>query len=216
MDPPKRGTSTFKIRLPRTRGDGPSDCETYPRQAKASPHTRGWTASGAIADITSSGFPAHAGMDPRSSELRSRTSRLPRTRGDGPTDGTDRRTDGEASPHTRGWTRLDPGGGDARVGFPAHAGMDPPWARRTRSGSGLPRTRGDGPVTFRSISPARGASPHTRGWTPDRRRRRQDRRGFPAHAGMDPSPRTPLYRTIGLPRTRGDGPLSDDYDAFFD
>ena len=50
------------------------------------------------------------------------------------------------------------------------------------------------------------ASPHTRGWTLGAAVHRRGRRGFPAHAGMDPPPARTSTRAGRLPRTRGDGP----------
>ena len=50
----------------------------------APPLTRGWTRSYKIGPDKSSGFPAHAGMDPNSSPSSTTSSRRPRSRGDGP------------------------------------------------------------------------------------------------------------------------------------
>ena len=50
------------------------------------------------------------------------------------------------------------------------------------------------------------ASPRTRGWTSVDALQVCRSRGFPAHAGMDPSPSPGLERSGGLPRARGDGP----------
>ena len=96
---------------------------------------------------------------------------------------------------------------EAPPGFPAHAGMDPSRRLDGRSASRLPRTRGDGPrgITLRR-TPAM-ASPHTRGWTVQDRRRAPRDPGFPAHAGMDPGSWSGASTSAGLPRTRGDGPV---------
>ena len=51
-----------------------------------------------------------------------------------------------------------------------------------------------------------GASPHTRGWTYVSPGDIAGQRGFPAHAGMDPSAPHVAQPRRGLPRTRGDGP----------
>ena len=111
-----------------------------------------------------------------------------------------------ASPHTRGWTAPAPGHPAWTLGFPAHAGMDPPtrtgWAGARR----LPRTRGDGPAPSSAKRRGASASPHTRGWTPASAAPRRLRRGFPAHAGMDPTRCCPRPSRRRLPRTRGDGP----------
>ena len=112
-----------------------------------------------------------------------------------------------APPHTRGWTLGRLGARQDGLGSPAHAGMDPHGRRTGAATIGLPRTRGDGPVSVLEIEWDRQAPPHTRGWT----RRRSDpleARGSPAHAGMDPGARGFAPSRPGLPRTRGDGPVS--------
>ena len=194
--------------LPRTRGDGPGTADRRGDPGRASPHTRGWTPACRCRARQRGGFPAHAGMDPHLPDGGDHPGRLPRTRGDGPDTPLPRASRRSASPHTRGWTRRpapDPG---HRPGFPAHAGMDPPRSRARRPPTGLPRTRGDGPWMTWRFAMVSSASPHTRGWTRPSGRHRHLRRGFPAHAGMDPAAGrdAPGYR--GLPRTRGDGPDS--------
>ena len=91
------------------------------------------------------------------------------------------------------------------TGCSVRAGMD--RARRS-SGSrsvGLPRTRGDGPVTTPSVIGRGRAAPHARGWTRLRHQDPQEGRGCPVRAGMDPT--TPAARACPsrLP-PRGDGP----------
>ena len=206
MDLVPRFAPRVPLRLPRTRGDGPRWTRTVAAAGMASPHTRGWTVPFPTQGDPPAGFPAHAGMDPRSRGARRRGAGLPRTRGDGPCRFPRGVTHPRASPHTRGWTRPR-GGADRRErGFPAHAGMDPGGRRGRRMRDGLPRTRGDGPLTFR-FRPGRGrASPHTRGWTVRVLRRGDGVRGFPAHAGMDPAGCGRTATPGRLPRTRGDGP----------
>ena len=172
----------------------------------ASPHTRGWTHEPAAPGQEVGGFPAHAGMDPGGLSGDLAPSGLPRTRGDGPVSLPLPVELPEASPHTRGWTRRPGRHGEPHPGFPAHAGMDPDRAARQPDRPGLPRTRGDGPCSTSSLAPAVTASPHTRGWTLLRGLARYLRRGFPAHAGMDPAPGRRDRNASGLPRTRGDGP----------
>ena len=101
-------------RFPRTRGDGPEQVGVR-GQARSSrfPRTRGDGPG-----ITSGhrgrpahGFPAHAGMDPRTirrDSPRLRRTGFPRTRGDGPATARSPAIDtwSTVSPHTRGWTRL--------------------------------------------------------------------------------------------------------------
>ena len=141
-------------------------------------------------------------MDP-SYELgggRTRVTRFPRPRGDGPLDAVDV-AQKAVSPPTRGWTPL----------------IDRRLVER------FPRPRGDG----RDVASAE-VSPPTRGWTRPCHvigRAAIQRRGFPAHAGMDrPIYRAwrvpahagmdPKYLAHGFPRPRGDGPLSAYLEGF--
>ena len=206
MDPRRRPPAPAPRRLPRTRGDGPSKTAGSRGGSGASPHTRGWTQRGYHSERGARGFPAHAGMDPGGLPARNGKSRLPRTRGDGPALAAAVNPPSSASPHTRGWTlgaeAVQPRG----RGFPAHAGMDPSARRQPAPAPRLPRTRGDGPRDGAHSPPADRASPHTRGWTRCAAAGSISRSGFPAHAGMDPSPRPGSTAHAGLPRTRGDGP----------
>ena len=86
--------------------------------------------------------------------------------------------------------------------------MDPRRPPAAPAPTWLPRTRGDGPFHYRGRSLGRPASPHTRGWTHAGTAHRRRRRGFPAHAGMDPSSCSSAGESTWLPRTRGDGPAS--------
>ena len=113
-----------------------------------------------------------------------------------------------ASPHPRGWTLRWVPGVAAHEGFPAPAGMDPRPQHQPRPPLRLPRTRGDGPVsTAPAWMPAK-ASPHPRGWTPERDLNDMDARGFPAPAGMGPLPRAAwLHIVRASPHPRGWTPL---------
>ena len=89
------------------------------------------------------GFPAHAGIIPKTKQEDMKMKRLPRTRGDNP------------------WYEGDAGATGA--GFPAHAGIIPSPRIRRRRCWRLPRTRGDNPqIAFNQAANAE-ASPHTRG-----------------------------------------------------
>ena len=206
MDPSRRRSARGSPWLPRTRGDGPVRRRSRGARVEASPHTRGWTGAPRRPTDPRRGFPAHAGMDPAPTR-RSRTpSGLPRTRGDGPSLQAACDDSVRASPHTRGWTRAVWPHVEPAPGFPAHAGMDPSCTSRRSRCAWLPRTRGDGPPGGVAGGAALGASPHTRGWTREKRDRKWERDGFPAHAGMDPHQPRARPSRVGLPRTRGDGP----------
>ena len=143
MPPPTRSNRTW---LPRTRGDGPWRACGRTCGGEASPHTRGWTPCACSDSASSTGFPAHAGMDHVLAGQVQSGNWLPRTRGDGPHAAGGIGGEVAASPHTRGWTRRGGPWAPAAGGFPAHAGMDHVHAEHRCLGPGLPRTRGDGPA----------------------------------------------------------------------
>ena len=86
--------------------------------------------------------------------------------------------------------------------------MDPCESCERQPRRGLPRTRGDGPLSFLVPAFSRKASPHTRGWTRDGDAVGAKQKGFPAHAGMDRRLAVVERQGQGLPRTRGDGPTT--------
>ena len=230
MDPCTREVSCSAARFPRTRGDGPARGDRGVHAGAVSPHTRGWTRYLQCTAPSSSGFPAHAGMDPSLPLMRSIAAWFPRTRGDGPAWGDSWADTLPVSPHTRGWTEGSGRPGKHEGGFPAHAGMDPCMCSCRRRTAWFPRTRGDGPGStgareaLAAVSPhTRGwtrdgpgrlttqppvgaVSPHTRGWTPLHVDVPRADAGFPAHAGMDPAYGANGRGRDGFPRTRGDGP----------
>ena len=133
---------------------------------------------------------------------------IPRTRGDGPESrrATWRRL--ADSPHTRGWTRRGPADLDDLGGFPAHAGMDRGAGGAPPASTRIPRTRGDGPGWGGFLARRPEDSPHTRGWTVSQAEHDRRHPGFPAHAGMDRRRSRPPRWSAGIPRTRGDGPMT--------
>ena len=152
------------------------------------------------------GFPAHAGMDPRRQARGTPRFRIPRTCGDGPSAGGPVAALSADSPHMRGWTRVHGAFGRVHRGFPAHAGMDPRSRSAGAGRPGIPRTCGDGPRRDSAVTLASSDSPHMRGWTRVVLSERRRLLGFPAHAGMDPSPPASPAASWRIPRTCGDGP----------
>ena len=202
---PKCVRSTCR-RFPRPRGDGPCLVARSSRRPAVSPPTRGWTPYSVRLSAPTSGFPAHAGMDPCACTRHRRWRRFPRPRGDGPGYGAWSDTGTMVSPPTRGWTADRRPPAVARMGFPAHAGMDPfTWAS-AGGDSGFPRPRGDGPHVYIALHGIAEVSPPTRGWTPRGGAAPGRWRGFPAHAGMDPIRRARTSLFPRFPRPRGDGP----------
>ena len=152
---------------------------------RAPPPTRGWTPEGPVGRPAQAGSPAHAGMDRRRSRSRSRDMWLPRPRGDGPWRDPAQAQRWLAPPPTRGWTRTEERAPPAAHGSPAHAGMDLQHPARVRVNQGLPRPRGDGPMSRTSSRSPIMAPPPTRGWTADFHGHNMKPVGSPAHAGMD-------------------------------
>ena len=184
MDPGRHLCHHRGIRVPRARGDGPSEVQHDSGALPCSPRTRGWTEVGEFQGKPLLVFPAHAGMDqayPHADVVM-----------------------GKCSPRTRGWTSAGHPERQPGVVFPAHAGMDRSKPRQRNGAASVPRARGDGPGRVMLDRDPRQCSPRTRGWT--------ERHGpyailaevFPAHAGMD---RSGLLRrgwsSECSPRTRG-------------
>ena len=124
MDPCRACYSPITTRFPRPRGDGPQSRRRRRCLLRVSPPTRGWTDIAGLRSEVTAGFPAHAGMDPRSDGPARGTSRFPRPRGDGPRKRKASVRGVLVSPPTRGWTPAVTGDRLRAPGFPAHAGMD--------------------------------------------------------------------------------------------
>ena len=165
MDPHDADSADARTRIPRTRGDGPTQNGGEYRAVVDSPHPRGWTPAAGSPVARRSGFPAPAGMDRFIASPYQIRTWIPRTRGDGPCPARFRRWRGADSPHPRGWTRHDLAARRLRVGFPAPAGMDRRGPPGVGAGARIPRTRGDGPRRATPSASMALDSPHPRGWT---------------------------------------------------
>ena len=204
-------TQTLPIpiwRLPRTRGDRPSYDPRPTRTWKAPPHTRGSAASPKATWTRPPGSPAHAGIGPARHAPTTSAPRLPRTRGDRPPKRRRPRNTDKAPPHTRGSADVHQHGPPADVGSPAHAGIGPTTTAAAASGTGLPRTRGDRPVSGQIGFPPPAAPPHTRGSASACAFCQRPCCGSPAHAGIGRDCICSAMTATGLPRTRGDRPLA--------
>ena len=156
--------------------------------------------------LPDAGFPALAGMDPRNAGGAPRARRIPRARGDGPSGALVSLSTSTDSPRSRGWTLNRLERAIHKRGFPALAGMDPQREAAHGSGSRIPRARGDGPRTRPARMRRRPDSPRSRGWTRGESGGQLLLAGFPALAGMDPTPGARGAFRHGIPRARGDGP----------
>ena len=206
MDPAPFCDQGAEGSFPRTRGDGPfanylqTEVDLFP------PHARGWTRPQGHAHAVWHVSPARAGMDPIQLRRGLPRSRFPRTRGDGPSKGTDQVGAPPFPPHARGWTCARLGIQRCERVSPARAGMDLPQGWRAAPVSSFPRTRGDGPHAWCDGRVHVPFPPHARGWTSDARSGQFSQNVSPARAGMDPSTRGLRSVQACFPRTRGDGP----------
>ena len=147
------------------RGDRPYCWLAKQKGKRATPHARGSTPPFERYAIFPSGYPACAGIDPRSQSQFQRYLRLPRMRGDRPN-----RTSGnalliEATPHARGSTFTVTEKIVKINGYPACAGIDRRISTTSVSPSGLPRMRGDRPQYLSLLHLIVLATPHARGST---------------------------------------------------
>jgi len=132
--------------------------------------------------------------------------RFPHTRGDGPYDGDLEFSDEMFSPHTWGWTLLEPNFRTCKQVFPTHVGMDLRVNGIEISVHSFPHTRGDGPMPEPPCYTERTFSPHTWGWTRTRAGTRANVPVFPTHVGMDLLSSASSKTFLCFPHTRGDGP----------
>ncbi len=206
MDRSSARCSQRCARVPRMRGDGPSVRAFRRAGWRCSPHARGWTVfEGAVIDGCQV-FPACAGMDRGRSRRTLNSRRVPRMRGDGPTQELHRQQLGTCSPHARGWTVTTHDSLGPKLVFPACAGMDRATSAPECGRRGVPRMRGDGPATGAYKCAAPWCSPHVRGWTGWIDLPTLALFVFPACAGMDRLAPIRYPTTSGVPRMRGDGP----------
>ena len=195
-------------RFPRIRGDVP--LSTMPRSpcGKFSPHTRGCSAPPEISTVTTTVFPAYAGMFRSPPHHTMASLRFPRIRGDVPTLPTAPHAHSLFSPHTRG---CSPAGlltiHNINV-FPAYAGMFLPGQCGFVPAHSFPRIRGDVPAGCKWWPPHPRFSPHTRGCSREPSVLILNAEVFPAYAGMFPSHCTPPTVTVRFPRIRGDVPIT--------
>ena len=134
-------------------------------------------------------------------------SSVPRPRGDGPRAVKRDSFGDERSPPARGWPGDRGAAVRRRRAFPARAGMARRPVGRSKATFGVPRPRGDGPMTAVLRSTMRMRSPPARGWPVEAHAGADIPPAFPARAGMArcDSGHGTLRRRV--PRPRGDGPL---------
>ena len=194
--------------VPRPRGDGPMDGARGSSRHSCSPPARGWTDDGVDAERHHAVFPARAGMDRRRRRRWRPQRRVPRPRGDGPTDLGVGSISSSCSPPARGWTGREEAGRRLLEVFPARAGMDRWTAPADRPATRVPRPRGDGPGQSIARVWVGLCSPPARGWTARVWMPNDRYYVFPARAGMDRIRSRSRTGATCVPRPRGDGPMA--------
>jgi len=200
-------------RLPRARGDRPLTTRPIPSPNVASPRARGSTVPVVAVALSERGFPARAGIDPVPNRSACFPPWLPRARGDRPGTSPLSPAPALASPRARGSTPDEAAVLQKVIGFPARAGIDPGTRRIISGCSGLPRARGDRPLSGHGPRLAQEASPRARGSTQSRPCGRKSIGGFPARAGIDLLPLPLPHPHLRLPRARGDRPCGQTCDS---
>ncbi len=116
-------------------------------------------------------------------------------------------TGGTLTPQARGWTHLARLRNQRPDAYPAGAGMDRATSSMVASTAGLPRRRGDGPLSMRSRDGLAWLTPQARGWTRLQGIPLWNAMAYPAGAGMDLDGGSARSGRDSLPRRRGDGPV---------
>ncbi len=196
-------------RLPRACGDRPRLMDGAVGGKRVAPRMRGSTSPYPRRSRAHRGCPAHAGIDlpyppaPRSG------GRLPRACGDRPPSTADAELDDPVAPRMRGSTFTAVFPCPAKMGCPAHAGIDPDRHLHRDARRRLPRACGDRPASPKRRENCSTVAPRMRGSTLKVFPGRFGATGCPAHAGIDPHIITQLFGILGLPRACGDRPVAE-------
>ena len=171
---------------PHARGDGP----VFQRLARAgyecSPRTWGWSGVRPGLRGLSPVLPTHVGMVRRSGQDQECVLGAPHARGDGPSASPRRKPGHPCSPRTWGWSGSPSRRRSRDAVLPTHVGMVRRSARPTRTISGAPHARGDGPIVSWPPEDAKRCSPRTWGWSANGQGRSRS--------------------LVSAPHARGDGP----------
>ena len=173
--------------LPRMRGDPPLLSLFLKLIVKSTPHARGSTPSVVLSSPCGGVYPACAGIHRHTKWRRRKKNGLPRMRGDPPFIRADLVDRAMSTPHARGSTHT---------------------VMAIYSSSQVYPACGDPPFRFKLDSEFRKSTPHARGSTLVGRAKTDGTSVYPACAGIHLSPAQPLRHGAGLPRMRGDPPIS--------
>ena len=173
-------------RLPRMRGDRPSDLSPLLPLLLFTPHARGSTIVPYFPCAALPVYPACAGIDLFVVVDRRRRLCLPRKRGDRPHHPIWYQLALQFTPHARGSTALGTSFLPSSSVYPACAGIDPYLTFLLNLLLSLPRMRGDRPLRYPFGSNGHRFTPHARGSTRPRTVGPGSQTVYPACAGIDP------------------------------
>ncbi len=168
------------------RGDRPYEASQKQEKKQFTPHARGSTVSSPSTSRETTVYPACAGIDLFCRWLTDCQPRLPRMRGDRPTQGLEKTWLEGFTPHARGSTVSTSNSMAKWCVYPACAGIDLGSGSSGSSLTSLPRMRGDRPSVFLVRCAHEMFTPHARGSTADGTYPTAGREVYPACAGIDP------------------------------
>ena len=148
------------------------------------------------------------GDHPAPAALKLMALRLPRMRGDPPTPALMSVVRSWSTPHARGSTLPPFSFFIEKTVYPACAGIHPIKITQNACTLRLPRMRGDPPPEWNPELEQVSSTPHARGSTRILLRQRRWRLVYPACAGIHLKNKEGREREMGLPRMRGDPPLT--------
>ena len=151
-------------------------------------------------------YPACAGLDRRLAGRLADTYSLPRMRGDRPLISILYSRCAMFTPHARGSTYHSYNKHPDPEVYPACAGIDPLPFQVPLELPRLPRMRGDRPLAIRASWSILRFTPHARGSTAYEASQKQEKKVYPACAGIDQNNSLFLAFFRSLPRMRGDRP----------
>jgi len=167
------------------RGDRPYEEPGEARELLFTPHARGSTHIVKHGLHDSFVYPACAGIDLYMSGTDFFGNCLPRMRGDRPLHARHGLEFRSFTPHARGSTRVQPRELWRGLVYPACAGIDPQAAEGWAGYAGLPRMRGDRPVSSMATVDQSLFTPHARGSTFSTSASSRCSSVYPACAGID-------------------------------
>ena len=162
--PLKLQSDAARARSPRACGGSPSFTKAAQRALGVAPRMRGFAPLFIDRVGGGGGRPAHAGVRPQGRGHVQAGLWSPRACGGSPGPMSRRFSSSSVAPRMRGFARQASDSSPSRSGRPAHAGVRPTAAPRTRRPAGSPRACGGSPIDFGILVEVFGVAPRMRGF----------------------------------------------------